>query len=561
MSQDLENNIRKYALQNAAFYKGRANPKAVIGKVMADMPEIRSRSKEIVPLINAVVDEINQLTEEQQRAQLEAMDPSMLERRHNERTTGLAELPGAVDGGVVMRIAPNPSGPLHLGHTRVAILNDEYVRRYHGTYISRVEDTNPEKVYPDAYDMIPEELEWLGVHVHRTVVQSDRFDIYYDIARQLVDMGKAYVCTCPAEQWRDLKVHGKACPHRELSIEEQMEAFDRLMEGRFAAGEAILVVKTDLSHPNPAVRDFVGLRIVDQPHPRTGDRYHLYPMMNLSVAIDDHLLGLTHVIRGKDHLNNTLRQEYIFEYFGWKRPWYHHYGLVKIPDTVLKTSIIRQGIIDGEYTGWDDVRTGTVQALKRRGIRPEAIRRYWVDVGLKTVDIQFSWDNLYAMDKDLIDPEANRYFFVKDPMPLWIDGVDHLESRAPLHPDHPERGIRECVMESPINVYLTPDDMARLRLEDRLRLKDLCNVRMDGDDVLYDDDDLDVLKQGVRISHWAPDHSVACSVLMPTGKSVSGLCEPLPDTELGRVVQFERFGFVRLESMIDDEIAAVFTHR
>ncbi len=238
---------------------------------------------------------------------VEKTDPSLLKKVKEERKHILPELPGAEEGNVVMRMAPGPSGPLHLGHTRVSILNDEYVKRYKGTYIDRLEDTNPEKIDPDAYKMIPEDLEWLGVHVDRTVIQSDRFEIYYDIARKLIDLGKAYVCTCPAEPWRKMKEEEKACLHHDQSPEEAHEGLDKMLSHYYGEEEAVLVIKTDIHHPNPAIRDFIGLRIVDTvPHPRTGTRYTVYPMMNFSVAIDDHLLGMTHIIRGKDHLNNTV---------------------------------------------------------------------------------------------------------------------------------------------------------------------------------------------------------------------------------------------------------------
>ncbi len=161
-----------------------------------------------------------------------------------------------------MRFAPGPSGPLHLGHTRVAILNDEYCKRYDGKFINRVEDTNPDKIDPDAYDMIPQDLEWLGVKVHQTVIQSDRFEFYYDLARQLIEKGHAYICTCPVEDWRKMKEESRPCPHRDLPKEVQMEQWERMLAGHYGEEKAVFVVKTDLHHPNPAIRDFVGFRIV-----------------------------------------------------------------------------------------------------------------------------------------------------------------------------------------------------------------------------------------------------------------------------------------------------------
>ncbi|MBI0583145.1 MAG: glutamate--tRNA ligase [Methanomassiliicoccus sp.] len=548
MSAELREAIRKYALQNAALFGGKANPKAVMGKVLAERPELRSRAKEVAAAAEEVCREVAAMRFEDICGAAESIDPDLLKRTKCERKHVLPELPGAVEGKVVMRMAPGPSGPLHVGHTRVSILNDEYVKRYKGRYILRMEDTNPDKIDPEAYSMIPEDLAWLGVEVHETVIQSDRFEVYYDVARQLIDLGKAYVCTCPAEPWRHMKEEGRACPHHGQAPEEANELFDKMLSHAFSEEEAVLVVKTDLKHPNPAIRDFVGLRIVDSvPHPRTGTRYTIYPMMNLSVATDDHFLGLTHVIRGKDHLNNTLRQEYIFNYLGWKQPWYHHYGLVHIPDSILKTSTIRNGIREGEYSGWDDVRLGTVRAMAKRGIAAEAIRNYWVDVGMKDVDIEFAWDNLYAFNKQIIDPVADRYFFVWDPRAVEITGVDALTARSPLHPDHPERGTRDHDLRAPIMVYMNSEDLEGFKQRGTVRLKDLCNLRWENGKGVYTGNDHSVLREGVKIAHWAPADGTEAEVVMPDGMVRKGVSERLPPAENGKVVQFERFGFARVE--------------
>ncbi|MCK9322631.1 MAG: glutamate--tRNA ligase [Candidatus Methanomethylophilaceae archaeon] len=561
MSEEpIEVTIRKYALQNAIFFKGTGNPKAVIGKILGGFPEYRSKTAELTPMINSIMAEVNAMGFEAQTNELQKMDSSLLVREKKERIYELPALDNVVEGKVVMRIAPGPSGPLHIGHTRVSILNDEYIKRYGGKLIVRYEDTNPEKIEPDAYEMISEDLEWLGVNINETIIQSERFEIYYDYTKKLIEMGKAYVCTCNADHWRELKEQKIACPCHDLPIETQLERYEKLLAGEYDEGEAVAVIKTDLAHPNPAVRDFVALRIVHHPHPRTGTKYIAYPMMNLSVAIDDHLLGMTHVIRGKDHLNNTLRQEYIFDYFGWKKPEYYHYGLVNIPDTVLKTSLIKQSIKAGEYTGWDDVRTGTVRAMERRGIKPEAIRRYWIESGMKSVDIQFSWDNLYGMNRDIIDATSNRYFFVPDPVRYDIEGIDVLKGQAPLHPDHPERGNREYIVDGSKTIFISADDSKTFVETKKIRLKDLCNLDY-STPAKYSGNDVSILKHGVKAIQWVGRNSVKTELLMPDGTILNGLTENAILKEHNNSVQFERLGFVKIEENTPENIRAVFTHR
>ena len=554
---DLEQVIRKYALQNAIQFEGKATMGAVLGKVMAENAELRPKAKEISGLSKSIVDEVNKMSIEEQRTALEKLAPELLVKEVKHREIGLPDLKG-VTGEVRMRMAPNPSGPLHVGHSRMAILNDEYVKRYGGICYNRFEDTDPARIDPTGYDTIPQDFEWLGVTIDRTIIQSERFEIYYDIAKKLLEMGKAYVCTCKPDDWRDLKNHKRPCLHREQPLSEQMARWDKMFDGSYNPEEASLIVKTDLAHPNPAIRDFVGLRIDDTPHPRTGTKYRVYPLMNLAVAVDDHLLDLTHVLRGKDHLNNTYRQEYLFDYFGWKKPVYVHYGRVSIEEAQLSTSKMAKGIKEGLYTGWDDPQLGTLRALKRRGIRPESLRRYWIETGIKEVDIEFSWKTLYSFNRELIDDGANRYFFVNDPVKIKIEGAPDLVGRAPSHPEHPERGIREIKVGHEPSVYVSRDDMPSK--DTRLRLKDLCNVEFKEGRVHYIGNDLSILKDGVSIIHWAPMSSHDAVVLMTDGTVKKGKAEPLLAAAKGKVVQLERFAFVRVEE-VAPIIKCVFTHR
>lgn len=559
MSDQIEDAVRKYALQNAVFFKGKANPKAVVGKVLGEVPELRPRSAEVMEVAARVVAEVNAMSPDDQAKALEAINPSMLVKEKKERSYELPDLEG-VDGKVTMRIAPGPSGPLHIGHTRASVLNDEYVKRYGGDLILRFEDTNPEKIDPDAYDMIAEDLEWLGVKVTKTYIQSDRFEIYYDYTRKLLEMGKAYVCTCDGDHWRELKEHGQACPCHDLPVEEQLDRYDRFLAGEYEEGKAVVVVKTDLKHPNPAIRDFVALRLVDHPHPRTGDRYCAYPMMNLAVSVDDHEMGMTHVMRGKDHLNNTLRQEYVFDYFGWKKPVYYHYGLVHIEDAILKTSIIGKGIKSGEYSGWDDVRLGTVRSLEKRGITPQAIRNYWLEAGIKSVDVQFSWDGLYGKNREIIDPVSNRYFFVDNPVRYDIDGIDEIVGSAPRHPDHPERGTRDYRLTAPRTVFVSAEDSKMFSEAGKVRLKDLCNIDF-GLPAKYAGNDVSVLRHGTKAVQWVGADGVDAELLMPDGTVRKGLVERAIESETGSTVQLERIGFARIESKDDKKVSMVFAHR
>ena len=548
---EVRTTARKFALQNAVQHEGKCEMGPVMARVLGERADWRSQAKAISAIVKEAVAEVNALEPATQLEELEAIDPSLVERQVQERERGLPDLEN-VRGEVVMRFAPGPSGPLHVGHSRAAILNDEYVRRYGGRYILRLEDTDPARVMPEAYDMIREDMEWLGCDVHEVYEQTDRFEMYYEHTRQLLEMEAAYVCTCPAEELRELRAAGKACPHRDVVPPVHLDMWDRMLDGNYGPGEASVVVKTDLGDPNPALRDFVALRISDEPHPKTGDRYRVYPLYNFSVALDDHLMGLTHVLRGKDHLNNTLRQKWVYRYLGWEPPEFHHYGFVSIADTVLKTSHIKASLASGKYTGWDDPRLGTLRALGRRGLSPDALRRYWVEASIRPIEMSFSWKTLFAHDRDVHEPTTPRLFYVSKPTELEVVSPEPLVGHAPVHPDRPYMGVREVALPSGgdgrYRVVVTLDDLTRISSVGRFRLKDLGNFEFSGPrEITYAGDDLAIVKEGAPIVHWTTPEGVETRVLRPDGSEDSGLVEPKALELDGQFVQFERYGFGRLE--------------
>ncbi len=548
------NSIYDIVLKNAFLHSGKADYKAVMNKVMGSFPEARADRESTVTMIREVIDEVNSKSEEEISKIIAEKFPEELAREKKLQEHRLPDLEN-VGEFVVMRMAPSPSGPLHIGHSRMAILNDEYVKRYGGHLILRIEDTNPKNIDPESYSMIPQDLKFLGVNVTDTVIQSDRFPIYYEQARILMENGHMYVCSCNPEEFRKLKLQGEACPHRSQKPDENTELFRKMLSDRkFATGKTV-VLKTDLHHPNPSIRDWIAFRVLLQDHPRTGNRYWVYPTMNFSVAVDDHLLGLTHVIRGKDHLNNTDKQRYIFRYNGWKEPEYYHYGLVRIPDAMLHASEMKAGIRSGKYTGWGDVRLPTILALSRRGYAPETFRRYWVESGMREIDSEFSWDIFNSINREIIDPVASRYFFVPSPVPISINFPDRIVANILLHPGKKDGGARRYEFHGKTTIYVTNDDSRKFNENEIIRLKDLCNVIWHGGDAEFAG--AENTRKDVKIIHWTPENSIPYEVDRPDGTVVKGLLEPL-GSEYDGVAQFERFGYVR---MFRGSGKAYFLHR
>ena len=556
---NLENDIYILALQNAVKNKAVPRAGAVLGSVMGAHPELRSQAKEINAMLPAILAKVEALSAEEREAQLRELNPEAIEKMHEkkERIHELPTLPDA-EGGVVMRFAPNPSGPLHLGHARASVLNDYYVKKYGGKFYYRVEDTDPKRVDPEAYDMVSEDLKWLGIGITDVVYQSDCFEIYYDLARELIKLGGAYMCDCDNAEFRDLKLKKQACPCRDLSVEENLKRFDDMLAGKYEEGQITMRVKTDIAHPDPAVRDFAAMRVLKEPkHPRKPEIF-VYPLMNFSVAVDDHLLGMTHVIRGKDHIANTRRQEYIYNYFGWKMPYFYHYGRMSIAGLELSTSGMRKGINEGLYTGWDDIHLGTLRALARRGIQAEAVRGAVVDIGMGDTDISFSWENLFAANKAIIDADADRYFFVPDAVEVTVTGAPEMTAHAPVYPNKPERGERLLPFTGKV---LLP--RAEVEKGGMLRLKDLFNIRMTGDaSAEYAGESLaEARKEKAPIIQWLPVEKAApCSLLTPEGMQ-EGFAEPEVLNYEGKIVQFERVGFAKIDAVENGKAVAYHTHR
>ncbi len=553
--------IIKYALQNAVKYNKIPQAGAVMGKVMA-IPELRPQAREISSLLEEVLGEINQMAPDTWEKELEKLAPELVSELKEKKEPQKGLPPLEINGKLVMRFAPNPNGPPTIGSARGIVVNSEYTKRYHGKLIIRFDDTDPVTKRPmlEAYDWYLEDCEWLGAEPDEVVIASDRIPRYYEVAEELIQKDGAYVCFCEQEVFKALKDAKRACPHREQGVQKNLEYWHRMISGKYEEQEAVLRIKTDIQHKDPAIRDWVAFRIIKTPHPRVGDRYIVWPLLDFEGAVEDHLLGTTHIIRGKDLADSEKRQRYIYEYMGWTYPKTLHWGRVQIHEFgKLSTSGLKKAIAEGIYTGWDDPRVPTIRALRRRGIKAEALRKLMIELGLGETDISLSLDTLYAENRKLIDPGANRYFFVWNPVELEIEGAVPKVAKAPLHPAKKE--MREISVGK--KVLVCQSDVDTLTVGERLRLKDLYNIEITSISPLkakFIGTDMELVKkEKARIIHWVPPDGLKVRVLSPEGE-YSGMGECGIEKELDRVVQFERFGFVRIDS-VNVEVVAYFTHK
>ena len=576
MPTSIDEMIRKAAVLNAVRHDGKADPGAVLGNLLGESPELKPKAKELMPSVRRIVQEVNSTSLAQLSLEVSEKWPTDLVREKPEEERKLPPLPNAAAyKTIVTRLAPNPDFALQLGNARAAILSHDYARMYGGKFIVRFEDTDPrlKKAQLAYYDMIREDLKWLGCSWDEEYIQSDRLPNYYEVAERLLAKGAAYVCECEAEKWRAFIAQKKACPDRALAVPRQIERWRQMLNGGYGEGEAVFRVKTDLSHPNPAIRDWPGFRIVDvskTPHPRVGSRFRVWPLYNMASGVDDHELGVTHVIRGKEHLTNMARQLFMYKDLGWSYPDAVHYGRLKIEGMNLSKSRMVKALEAGEYRGVDDPRLGTLAALRRRGYNPESIRQLMWEVGPKAVDVKISWDNINAINRKIIDPTSHRYYFVPDPIPTNISGVEEsIEVHAPLHPQHPEMGTRTLRLRPQENVatlLLAGSDRATLVTRGIVRLMGLFNIRTLG----FKDGELTAqyvsgsLSEGEHapIVQWVPsDGKMPVSVVLPDATERTGFAEQaLKNEPVGSVVQLVRFGFCRIDEQKSDGAVLYFAH-
>ncbi len=570
--------IKKVVLLNALRYGGKAQTKPVLGKLLSEQPQFRRRIQEITPIINEIVQEINELTLEKQKEIVAEKWSEALTEEKTEEKKQLPPLPNAEKyDRVVTRFSPNPDFVLHLGSARAIILSYEYARINEGLFYLRFEDTDSKTKKPklEFYDAIRDDLKWLGCNWDAEFIQSDRLQIYYEHAEKILKSGNAYVCICRREDFQEKSKTSQSCPCRELKTDENILRWKHMLDGTYGEGEAVVRIKTALDHPNPAVRDWPALRIIDTkkyPHPRVGSKYRVWPLYNFSTGVDDHLMGITHIIRGKEHLTNQARQKYMYQHFGWEYPETIHYGRLKITGASLSKSEIVKGLKSGVYKHWDDPRLATLAALRRRGITPEAIHSLMIDVGPKTADVVLSWKNLYAHNRKIIDPIANRYFFVHDPIEVTVKDVPHaFTARIPLHPDHPERGYRSFDVKpdnGEATFLVSKDDLTIMENKRVIRFMELFNFQVEKiEETLVQATFLsesyeEAKKLGVPLIHWIPsDRGIPCEVTMPDASLAKGVaeeaCRALHPNE---IIQFERFGFVRVDE-VNEKLIVYFAHR
>lgn len=474
--------VRRIVLQNAVQHGSAPRVGPVVARLLATDASLRARASELQAAVQSVVAEVDGLAPDARERALTALGGPEPERAAKSESQGgvLPDLPGAERGKVVLRMAPFPSGTLHIGNARMIFVNQAYRERYDGRLLLVFDDTvgsEEKRVDPELFGLIEDDLARCGVRPDATYYKSDRVAQFYPWAERVIEANGAYVCTCPAELLRENRRAGIVCAHRSQDPAATRAEWQRMLDGHYGPGQAVLRLRTSLTDPDPAFRDRVLFRISDLDHPRVGHRYRVWPLLEFSWAVDDIELGITHVLRGKDLVMEDRMQQAIWSILGITGPKFLHWGLLRVREAKISKSKSYAEVKSGEYDGWADPRTWSITSLDRRGISAEAIRRFTLSFGLSLADVEVPAETLYAENRGLIDSLAVRRAYVEDPVRVEVAGYPPELTTIELanHPDRPELGHRTAAAGPAF--FLARRDLEG-RTGTEVRLKDLINIQL-----------------------------------------------------------------------------------
>lgn len=403
-----EESIKAYTLKNALEHQGKASIGPVINSLFNEGLK-KEKIKDNLPKIQKVIDYINKLSLEEQKKEFKKLE-SIIGKR--DERIGLPDLPKLKNKKVITRFGPSPSGPLTFGHIITLLPNFLYAKKFKGAFYLRIEDTNPENIYIPAYKMIEKETKWLCKNNVKIIIQSDRMEIYYKYTKKLIDSNSAYICTCDPEKFKDFMLKKIACPCRNLNEKEQNKRWeDMLNKEGYKEGEAVLRFKSNIKDNNPAMRDFPLARINESTHPKKIHEYRVWPLMNLAVTADDIELGMTHVIRGKDHKDNAKRQEMMYKSLKKESeyPIVRFIGRLHLKEVKMSASGFTKDVLSGKYSGWDDKKLPTIASFKKQGYKPETFWKFVEDRGLSEVDKTISLKDLKKVLDNIQKLKQNVY--------------------------------------------------------------------------------------------------------------------------------------------------------
>ena len=570
MNDDLRKEIRKVSLQNAFEHDGKTKDKIVLSKILGIVPELKNNIKDIIPEIASIVSQVNAMSIEEQKTEIQNNFPEVLavKEKVKEESVGLPPLDGAEQGKVVTRFTPAPNGYPHIGHAKAAIISEEYARMYDGKIILRFDDTNPEDTRLEYWAAIKVGLDWLGIKFDGEKNTSDDIELLYDKCLDMIRKNNAYVCMCKRDEMSKNRRDMKSCKCSMSDTNQNEEKWEKMFN-KYKPGEAIVRFRGDMESKNTVMRDPVLFRIIDAKHPRLGEKYRVWPSYDFAVAVEDYLDGVTHALRSKEYeLRNELYYS-ILDVLDMKRPKMLEFSRLEFKGMPVSKRILKPLIDDGKISWYDDPRLPTLEALKRRGITPEAIRKFTLSLGFTKANTLAPFDSLEAFNRKIVDGNSVRLFMIKNPKVLRISNLPNSIIELPNHPTN-DMGTRR--VEVGDSVFLSSDDAEGVGIGDQLRLMGLGNVKITSADSEmtgeFTDNNQDVDFRKLQWISQKTNHKL--KILIPQQlfiddefnegslEEVDAYTEPhYLELKDGTEIQFVRFGYCRKDSANQ----AIYTHK
>jgi len=570
LDDDLKKEIRKIALQNAVEHNGKTKDKVVLSKSLGTIPELKNNVKEVIPEIASIVSQVNGMSIEEQKTEIQNNFPEIFDVKENvkEERVGLPPLEGAEQGKVVTRFTPAPNGYPHIGHAKAAIISEEYAKMYGGKLVLRYDDTNPEDTRLEYWAAIKVGLDWLGIEFDEIKNTSDDIGLFYDKCVEMIKKNYAYVCTCKRDTISKNRKEMVSCECSMGDVKQNEERWERMFK-KYKPGEAIVRFRGDMESKNTVMRDPVLFRINDARHAQLAEEHRVWPSYDIAVAVEDSTDGITHALRSKEYeLRNELYHA-ILDALDMRHPKMLEFSRLEFKGMPVSKRILRPLIDEGKVSSYDDPRLPTLAALERRGITPEAIRKFTLSLSLTKADTLAPFDSLEAFNRKIVDENSIRLFMVKDPKTLTIRNLPNSTVELPNHPSN-KMGTRKVMVED--SVFLSSDDVKGLKIGDQLRLMGLGNVKITSvnseitGEFTGDERDVNFMKL-----QWVSQKNAhELKILIPQRLFVDDKFneESLEEIHVyvephylelrnGEEIQFVRFGYCRKDSSKQ----AIFTHK
>ncbi|XP_066172316.1 bifunctional glutamate/proline--tRNA ligase isoform X4 [Sylvia atricapilla] len=354
------------------------------------------------------------------------------------------ELPGAEMGKVIVRFPPEASGYLHIGHAKAALLNQHYQVNFKGKLIMRFDDTNPEKEKEDFEKVILEDVAMLHIKPDQFTYTSDHFETIMKYAEKLIQEGKAYVDDTPAEQMKAEREQRVESKHRNNCVNKNLQMWEEMKKGTEYGQTCCLRAKIDMSSNNGCMRDPTLYRCKNQPHPRTGSTYKVYPTYDFACPIVDSIEGVTHALRTTEYHDRDEQFYWIIEALGIRKPYIWEYSRLNLNNTVLSKRKLTWFVNEGLVDGWDDPRFPTVRGVLRRGMTVEGLKQFIAAQGSSRSVVNMEWDKIWSFNKKVIDPVAPRYTaLLKDAVvPVNIPEAQEEMKEVAKHPKNADVGLK-----------------------------------------------------------------------------------------------------------------------